>query len=105
MVRQMTKELLTTSGVLTPALVGVFGAVATMIVTSVCLWAWRQLKNQFIAGHEENKKTLAAILNQTQETNGQVREHTRAIGFLRERTAGLESAVFHRPPITEEESG
>ena len=32
-----------------------------------------------------------------------LQSHDRAIGFLRERTAGLESAVFKRPPITEEE--
>jgi hypothetical protein len=32
-----------------------------------------------------------------------LQRHDAAIGFIRERTAGLESAVFKRPPITEEE--
>jgi len=31
-----------------------------------------------------------------------LQSHDRALGFLRERTAGLESAVFRRPPITDE---
>ena len=30
--------------------------------------------------------------------------HDRALAFIRERTAGLESAVFKRPPITEDET-
>lgn len=100
----MGLTFLASGGVILPALVGVFGAVGTMIVTGVCLWAWRQLKNQFTAGHEENKKTLAAILSQTERTNGRVTQIETSMGQTRERVGALEGAVFKRPPIFEEET-
>lgn len=87
-----------------PAITGVATTIATAAVLFALSWVWRQLKKQLTEGHEENKKTLAAILLQAQQTNGQVVEQGKAIGFLRERTAGLESAVFHRPPITQEDT-
>lgn len=86
----------------TPAVTGVLTTLLTAAILFAVSWAWRQLRKQLTEGHEENKKTLAAILDQAQKTNGQVISHERALGFLKERTAGLESAVFHRAPIVDE---
>lgn len=37
------------------------------------------------------------------KTEAQVEKHSEEIGELRERTAGLEGAVFKRPPILKED--
>jgi hypothetical protein len=39
----------------------------------------------------------------TAEHDGDIKRHGRAIDFLKERTAGLESKVFSRPPILDDE--
>jgi predicted nucleic acid-binding Zn-ribbon protein len=42
--------------------------------------------------------------NQVRQVDSAVKDHERDLMFLRERTAGLESAVFHRPPVLQEET-
>lgn len=61
-----------------------------------------ELTGQITATKTELRDALLDVQSDLEELEGTVKEHHRAIGFLKERTAATEAMVFKRSPITEE---
>ena len=86
------------------------GAVISFSVTALgALWRLRAgIRNDLRAIVQDEMTPVIATQGDHSERldshQRRLNDSDRQISFLRERTAGLESAVFKRPPITEEDA-